>query len=84
MTATFSAANGTDAVGASFNGYVVALGVPISDVCHEHFPDLREIAAYAPYQSLITPSMNAALRAAAAARAGGVPPRWRATACSPA
>ena len=40
---------------------LVTLGVPLTDGCHLHFPDLREMVAYAPYQSLITPAMQAML-----------------------
>ena len=40
---------------------LVTLGVPLTESCHLHFPDLREMAAYAPYQSQITSDMQAAL-----------------------
>jgi len=53
-----------DVIGADGAGItrVVTLGVPITEGCHLHFPDLRELAAYAPYQSLIAPSLNTILR----------------------
>ena len=40
---------------------LVTLGVPLTENCHMHFPDLREMVAYAPYQSQITLDMQAVL-----------------------
>jgi phosphoglycerate dehydrogenase-like enzyme len=42
---------------------VVTLGVPITQSCQTHFPNLKEIALEAPYQSLIDAEMAAALQA---------------------
>jgi phosphoglycerate dehydrogenase-like enzyme len=42
---------------------VVSLGVPVTSQCHTRFPNLKEIALEAPYQSWIDEEMAAALRA---------------------